>query len=403
MRRISRWPRGTVHYSYNYFVATILHKAAAQDQQKGWIRDMGLVIMHGPGKGGPGKTTTSLNEATALALEFLKQRLLEIFRECLSGARQDQEKQEKLEGRLVQHLISILLQEQALLSENIQPILQRNGIPAELQGPLISKIEEAQSVIEILLVEMDPQLNTSKGLGLTLEDGQSTVYDVLLNPWAGIDYVVRHSLFGVDILQARGDMYAVEITLAGGEEVRREYRLDDALRQAEGSEQYPITQQAIDKYRVVIIDPPPTLGLLTLNAMVASDKIVTVIDLGAFSLQSLDQIHGRLNIAQRLQRANKGHTVELAGILCNRYIQQAGYIDQCVAAEGSVRSEYGDLVFETIIPQNPRIFDSPTVGVPVQYNDPKSTVTKNASAAYAALAQEYIRRFQLLSGAERRK
>jgi len=364
---------------------------------------MGLVIMHGPGKGGPGKTTTSLNVATALALEFLKQRLLEIFRECISGARQDKEKQGKLETRLVQQLISALLQEQALLSENIQPILQRNGIPAELQGPLTSKIEEAQAVIEILLIEMDPQLNTSKGLGLTLEDGQSTVYDILLNPWAGTDYVVRHSLFGVDILQARGDMYAVELTLAGGEEIRREYRLDDALRQAEGSEQYPILQQAIDKYRVIIIDPPPTLGLLTLNAMVASDKIVTVIDLGAFSLQSLDQVHGRLNIAKRLQKANKGHTVELAGILCNRYIQQAGYIDQCVAAEGSVRREYGDLVFETIILQNPRIFDSPTVGVPVQYNDPRSTVTKHASAAYAALAQEYIRRFQLLDGAERGK
>ena len=362
---------------------------------------MGVVIMHGPGKGGPGKTTTSLNVAAALALEFLKHRLMEIIRKDIPEVRQNQEAQDKLETRLVGHLISAFVQEQALLAEIVQPVLHRNGIPAQLQGPLISDIEKAQSVIDVLLIEMDPQLNTSKGLGLTLEKGQNTVYDILLNPWAGIDYAVRHSLFGVDILQARGDMYAVELSLASGEEIRREYRLDDALRQAEGSEQYPIQGQAIDNYRVIIIDPPPTLGLLTLNAMVACDKVVTVIDLGAFSLQSLDQVHGRLQIAQRLQKANRGHNVELAGILCNRYMQQAGYIDQCVAAEGSVRSEYGDLVFEAIIPQNPRIFDSPTVGVPVQFNDPRSTVTKNASAAYAALAQEYIERFHILDGAER--
>lgn len=362
---------------------------------------MGVVIMHGPGKGGPGKTTTSLNLATALALEFLKQRLLEIFRECIPEVRQNQSQQEKLEARLIQQLISALLQDQGLSEENIQPILQRNGVPAALHETLITKIMKAQTVIEIAVVEMDPQLNTSKGFGLTVQEGQKTVYDVLLNPEFGIDYMVRPTLFGVDLLQARGDMYAVEITLAGGEEVRREYRLDDALRQAEGSEQYSIVQQAVDKYRVIIIDPPPTLGLLTLNAMVAADKIVTILDMGAFSLQSLDQIHMRLPIAQRLQRANKGHTVELAGILCNRYIQQAGYIDQCVAAEKSIRSEYGTLVFETIILQNPRIFDSPTFSVPVQYNDAKSTVTKHAIASYTALAQEYIQRFQL-NGAERR-
>lgn len=358
---------------------------------------MGKVIVHGPGKGGPGKTTTTVNLGVAIALEFFRQEVQSLLHSRLINTRSyDNERQGKWERRIIQQILSVLLQEQALSSENLQPIMQRTGVPAARQPLLIDAIVELQSTNHILVIELDPQLNTSKGLGLTITPEQKTAYDVMLNPWAGVEYAIKPSLFGVDLIQGRADMYALDTTLTSPEEIRREYRLDDALRQATGSETYRISQQVVDKYRLVLLDPPPTLGLLTLNAMVAADFVVAVIDMGAFSIDALDQLWPRLRLAQRIQQANHGHSVELGGIVCNRYLQQAGYIDQCVLAEHTVRQEHGDKVFTTIIPQNPRVFDSPTLRIPVQYNDPKGAPTKAVSSAYANLAQEYIERFDLL-------
>lgn len=355
--------------------------------------------MHGPGKGGPGKTTTTGNIGAAIALEFLRHDILRMLHELLVNIRsyESEEQQEKWEMRVWQQMLSVLLQEQAWSADNLLPVLQRTGVPADRHTHLIDSTLERQSVNKVLIFELDPQLNTSKVVGMTAAtDGQKTAYDIFLNPWAGVDYAIQPTLFGMDIVQGRGDMYGMETLLAGPEEIRREYRLDDALRQAKGSEQYHISKQIIKKYPLILLDVPPTLGLITLNAMVASDFIVAIIDMGALAIDALDQLWPRLTLAQRIQEANNGHQVELGGIICNKYDQRPGFLDQCVLAEGTIRQEHGDKVFDTIIPYNPRIFDSPTLRMPVQYNDPKGSPTKAAITAYTSLAQEYIQRFKLL-------
>lgn len=221
------------------------------------------------------------------------------------------------------------------------------------------------------------------------------MYDVLHNPQYGIEYAVQATQFLVDILPAAGDMSDIDdlsSTKDPLKALRREYRLDDALRRAKGTRDYPISQQAIERYRVILIDPPPTLGVMNLQTMTAADLAVCVIDMGRFASDALDQFEARLELVQTIC---DGHTIVLGGVLCNQFSNQKGYVDQCVAAEQSVRGRYGDRVFQTIIPENPRIFDAPSFSRPVQYHESQSSTTKAATLAYTKCAREWIERFSL--------
>lgn len=347
-----------------------------------------MIYKFGPGKGGPGKSTTGFNLAVALALEFMRQAWREILHAGL-GSNQQEEQQSALVERIVTSLMAVQLTQQRT-KQNIIQILLRHKVPEQIILAITDELEEVALYAEVLLVEIDPQLNSRKALDVPREEGERTVHDVLLNPQFGIDYAIRHSRFGVDILPGAKTLSDLELDLGGGTSIRREYRLDDALRRARGSDQYPIKQQAIERYRVILIDPPPTLAMLGLNSMVACDKALIVIDMGDFANDAIEQYVERLQLVK--DQISVDHPVVLGGIICNRYYKQEGYYEQCKASEDFVRKHYGDLVFKTIIPQNSKIFNSPTHRVPVQYNDPSSSTTRVAIGAYMGLAQELIRR-----------
>ncbi len=127
---------------------------------------------------------------------------------------------------------------------------------------------------KVLAIDMDPQGNLTRGFGVRMEEGENSVYEVLLNPDYGIEYAVKASTSGVDLLPSTKAMAGVEYELVNA--IARESKLTQALRDAEGSVAYPIERQAIDKWDYFFLDSPPNLGLLTMNVMVACDFLLMV-------------------------------------------------------------------------------------------------------------------------------
>lgn len=235
-----------------------------------------------------------------------------------------------------------------------------------------------------VLLEMDSQENASRGLGIRIEPEAKSMQDVILNPHYGIEYALRPTDFGIDVVPAVRGMAETEISLvSSGRELRREYRLNDALRQAKGRENYRIERQAIEQSRLFVIDCPPNLGLLALNAFVAADSILVVLDMGVYAWDAIEELEERM---EEIQLINPN--AKIAGVICNKFDSRPGYIDTCSAIEEEARERYGDLVFKTRIPVNARIFDAPAFNVPVQFNKIDNQATKTATALYDQLAEE---------------
>lgn len=290
---------------------------------------MGTVMVLCNRKGGVGKTTTSINLSAAFALNFLTE-----------------------EGK----------NDISALSPFNRPVL----------------------------LEMDSQENASRGIGLRTGPDDKSMRNVLHEPHYGIEYALHSTDFGIDIVPAQWRMADLEIALTSGRELRREYRLHDALRQAKGSKDYPIERQAIDQSRLFIVDAPPNLGMFAINAFVAADAIIVVLDMGVYAWDAIEELEMRLKEIESINPNAK-----IAGVICNKFDMRSGYKDTCLAIEEEARKRYGDLVFKTRIPVNARIFDAPAFNVPVQYNNPDNETTKTATAIYDQLADEIKERLKI--------
>lgn len=241
-----------------------------------------------------------------------------------------------------------------------------------------------------VLLEMDSQENASRGIGLRTGPDDKSMRNVLHEPHYGIEYALHSTDFGVDVVPAQWRMADLEIALTSGRELRREYRLHDALRQAKGSKDYPIEHQAIDQTRLFVIDAPPNLGMFAINSFVAADAIIVVLDMGVYAWDAIEELEMRLKEIESINPNAK-----IAGVICNKFDMRSGYKDTCLAIEEEARKRYGDLVFKTRIPVNARIFDAPAFNVPVQYNNPDNETTKTATAIYDQLADEIKERLAI--------
>ncbi len=396
-----------------------------------------IFIPSGPGKvftpaiakGGPGKTTTAINWGAGLAFTFLAQKLqllgfseeaiLSILNSFLFGQGVNPSMVQEIIGEYlhlrgvdkatqvtvfektsIQTAIALMVQEPGKENvfdlDTLRDLLFSDFQNAQLVDLLIETILITIAVLrnEVLFCEMDPQRNMSQGMGITLQPGQKTMHDVLINPMYGIDYAVVTTRYGIDMIPATSVMSELEVSLIAKQElsIRREHRLDDALRNATGSEGYPIKQQAIDRYSVIIIDPPPSLGQLMLNATVPCDGILAVLDMGFYSWNSMSEVEARV---QLVRQVNKG--IDIVGIVCNRYDSRPGFVDMCASVEEMARQQYPGKVLKSRIPYNSSIMKAPAGGTPVQFFKPESTPTKTASTAYAGLAQETIPSFNIRS------
>ena len=218
---------------------------------------------------------------------------------------------------------------------------------------------------EVLLVDFDPQGNAGSGLGVTVADGEKSVYH-LLTQTAKFEQVVRQtSSEMLDVLPACKDLAGAEVELVN---VRgRENMLKDALT--------PLRNM----YKYIIIDCPPSLGLLTLNAMMAADSVITPVQCEYYALEGLAHFMNTVAKIKQFLHPN----LKMDGGVLTMYDARMNLSKQVLA---EVSRFFGDKIYKTPIPRNIRLAEAPSFGQPAQYFDPAS----KGAQAYAALARELI-------------
>ena len=219
----------------------------------------------------------------------------------------------------------------------------------------------------VLLIDLDPQGNASTGLGVERQARALTSYELILGEAEFEQAIVATDIPRLSIVSASQDLAGAELELAGRE--RREFLLSRAIR------------SRLRDYDDVLIDCPPSLNLLTVNALVAADSVLVPLQCEFYALEGLTQL---MRTIERVQRALNPR-LELNGVLLTMYDQRNNLCD-LVAAD--VREHFGGKVFETMIPRNVRVAEAPSHGKPVLIYDHGCA----GSQAYIRLAAEVLRR-----------
>ena len=227
----------------------------------------------------------------------------------------------------------------------------------------------AETRRKVLLIDFDPQGNASTGLGVGRAQRKVTLYDVLMGEQPISTAVVHTALPGLDLVAADPDLSGVELEL--GQQSRRSFKLRDALE--------PI--RAAGEYTYVLIDCPPSLNLLTVNAMAAADAVLVPLQCEFFALEGLTQLMRTVDLV----RGSLNPGLEIQGIVLTMYDRRNSLSEQ-VARD--VRGHFGDTVYNTVIPRNVRVSEAPSYGKPVLVYDLKCV----GSEAYLKLATEVIQR-----------
>lgn len=228
----------------------------------------------------------------------------------------------------------------------------------------------AQRGHRTLVVDVDPQGNATTGVGIDRGDVKGSSYELLTGAASLGEVTHRTPLEGLDCVPATVDLAGAEIELVGS--LAREHKLAEALAGGAGD------------YRVVFLDCPPSLGLLTINALVAAQDLIVPVQCEYYALEGLGQL---LNTAERVRRSLNAE-LRIAGVLLTMYDARTKLSSQ-VADE--VRSHFGELVFKTVIPRSVRLSEAPSFGEPVVTLDP----TSRGSISYKLLAAELETRYAL--------
>ena len=220
---------------------------------------------------------------------------------------------------------------------------------------------------KILLIDSDPQGNTSSGVGIRKSQLSSTTYDVLIGRCSA-SAAIQHTEFkNLDIMPSTMDLAGAEFELADIE--KREKRLKTAL------------SEVSDNYDIIIIDCPPSLGMLTVNALVASDGAIIPMQCEYFSLEGLSQM--MMTIKQVKKLYNPGLT--LTGILITMY---NGRLNLSLQVIDEIKKYYANKLFKTTITRNVRLSEAPSFGQPIQYYDKHA----KGADAYNEVAKELLER-----------
>ena len=224
----------------------------------------------------------------------------------------------------------------------------------------------------VLIIDMDPQGNASTGLGVSRGQRKTTVYDVIVHDAPLIEAAVATALPGLDLVPSDANLSAVELELASAP--RRSFRLRDAIAALRAAPEGK-------GYSYVLIDCPPSLNLLTVNAMAAADAVLVPLQCEFFALEGLTQLMRTVELV----RGNLNPKLEIQGVVLTMYDKRNRLSEQ-VAQD--VRSHFGDKVYKTMIPRNVRVSEAPSFGQPVLVYDLKCL----GSQAYLNLAREVVGR-----------
>tara|TARA_B100001287_G_scaffold182183_1_gene153646 strand:- start:704 stop:1498 length:795 start_codon:yes stop_codon:yes gene_type:complete len=221
---------------------------------------------------------------------------------------------------------------------------------------------------KVLIIDLDPQGNASTGLGVEVEDRELSTYEFLVEGAPLEKVAMETEISGLSIVPATIDLSSADIDLISNE--KRSHLLHGALRKK---------QENKKKYDFILIDCPPSLNILTVNAMVASHSVLIPLQSEFFALEGLSQL--LLTVKEVRQTANENLRVE--GIVLTMFDGRNNLSKQ---VEADARSNLKELVFETIIPRNVRVSEAPSYSMPVLTYDPSS----KGSKAYMDLAKELL-------------
>ena len=217
----------------------------------------------------------------------------------------------------------------------------------------------------VLTVDIDPQGNTTSGLGFEKDEIGLSVYEVLIDNEPAESVIRSTKVEGLDLLPSNIQLVGAEIELTGM--IAREHILKGVLD--------PLRRQ----YDFILIDCPPSLGLLTLNALTAADKILVPIQCEFFALEGLSQLVNTVGIVSK--RLNP--TLSMEGVVLTMYDPRTNLSQQVVA---EVKQYFDNKVYDTMIPRNVRLGEAPSFGLPIIMYDPSCS----GARAYMQLAQEVI-------------
>lgn len=220
---------------------------------------------------------------------------------------------------------------------------------------------------KILLIDADPQANASSGLGIDVEHTEGGTYQLLEHNKSIPEVVLKTETPNVDIIPSHIDLVAIEIELVDKEE--REYMLKQAIAASR------------ETYDYILIDCAPSLGLLTLNALTASDSVIIPIQCEYFALEGLGKLLNTIKSVQKLHNPE----LDIEGMLLTMYDSRLRLSNQVVE---EVQKHFGDMVFKTIIQRNVRLSEAPSFGLSIINYDADS----KGAANYIHLAHELIER-----------
>lgn len=218
---------------------------------------------------------------------------------------------------------------------------------------------------KVLIIDIDPQGNASSGLGIEKSKVEYTVYDLLIESEPALKAVLKTDNDNLDIIPANIELAGAEIELVSI--MSRESRLKKSL------------VKITDKYDYIIIDCPPSLGLLTLNALTAADSVMVPIQCEYYALEGLGQLMNTIELV----RKNLNSDLRIEGVLMTMYDARTNLSEQVI---DEVKEYFSDLVFESIIPRNVRLSEAPSFGKPILDYSSNSKGAK----AYRQLAEEVI-------------
>lgn len=218
---------------------------------------------------------------------------------------------------------------------------------------------------KVLIIDIDPQGNTTSGFGVDKNEVENTVYELLLDDCSVNEAIQREVIPGVDLIAANVNLAAAEIELIGIE--HKEYILRDVL------------DFVRDDYDYVILDCPPSLSVLTVNAMTAADSVLVPIQCEYYALEGLSQLIHTINLV----RTRLNSSLDIEGIVFTMYDARTNLSQQVVE---NVRSNVDQRVYKTLIPRNIKLAEAPSYGEPITIYDPRSA----GARAYIALAREII-------------
>ena len=223
----------------------------------------------------------------------------------------------------------------------------------------------AEKGTKVLAVDMDPQGNMTSGLGVDKDNAEKTVYDLIIGEAEINEVICKEALENLDVIPTNIDLSAAEIELIGVED--KEYIIRNAIHKVK------------DEYDFVIIDCPPSLSMLTVNAMTTADSVLVPIQCEYYALEGLSQLIHTIELVK--ERLNP--ELEIEGVVFTMYDARTNLSLQVVE---NVKDNLNQNIYKTIIPRNIRLAEAPSYGMPINKYDTKST----GAESYRLLAEEVI-------------